>query len=151
MTPIEQSLAHLRRELEAFLALLEEEGKVLGVGNADLLTGLTEQRRTQSLRIADLWKRLAGQLGTLPQAGFEALRDKALAGKPATPAWQTVEGLVREAARLNQANGRLIEEQMRRNQAAMQVLRNAASSRTLYGADGRMSDFSNLNRSIDSA
>lgn len=123
----------------------------LAAGNADLLAGLTVQRRNLSLRIGDLWKRLAGQLGTPAQAGFAVLRDKALAGKPASPAWQSLEKLVHEAARLNQVNGRLIEEQMRRNQTALQVLRNAASSRSLYGADGRVSDFPNVNRTIDTA
>jgi flagellar biosynthesis/type III secretory pathway chaperone len=44
----------------------------------------------------------------------------------------------------------LIEEQMRRTQAAMQVLQ-SASSRGLYGADGRMNDLLNTTRSIDSA
>jgi flagellar biosynthesis/type III secretory pathway chaperone len=64
--------------------------------------------------------------------------------------WQLLEKLTADAARLNRVNGRLIEEQMRRTQAAMQVLQ-SASTRSLYGADGRFSDGLNLNRSIDSA
>jgi flagellar biosynthesis/type III secretory pathway chaperone len=58
--------------------------------------------------------------------------------------------LTQEAARLNRINGRLIEEQMRSTQAAMQVLQ-SASIRSLYGSDGRLSNVLDNYRSIDSA
>jgi flagella synthesis protein FlgN len=151
MNPIDNCLAALIRELESFLALLEEEAMVLAAGNPDRLSELVSQRQHTSLRIAQLWKDLAGLLGLAPAAGFPALRDKALAGAPPSRSWQLLEKLTHEASRLNHLNGRLIDEHMRRNQAAMQVLQNAAANRGLYGSDGRVSDFPNLNRSIDTA
>jgi flagellar biosynthesis/type III secretory pathway chaperone len=152
MSPLDHNLAGLTRELEAFLALLEEEAIALAAGNSDRLSELVTQRQSASLRLAGHWKDLAGLLQLPPQAGFAALRDKAMAGAAAPSApWRLLESLTREAARLNQVNGRLIEEQMRRNQAAMRVLQSAVASRGLYGADGRVSDLPNLKRSIDSA
>ncbi|MBP8902928.1 MAG: flagellar protein FlgN [Thiobacillaceae bacterium] len=151
MSPLDQNLAGLTRELEAFLALLEEEAIALAAGNSDRLSELVSQRQGASLRLAGHWKDLAGLLQLPPQAGFAALRDKAMAGAAPSPPWRLLESLTREAARLNQVNGRLIEEQMRRNQAAMRVLQSAVASRGLYGADGRVSDLPNLKRSIDSA
>jgi flagellar biosynthesis/type III secretory pathway chaperone len=151
MSQLDSQLSHLARELEAFLALLEEEALALSAGNPDRLSELVSQRQHASLRLAGHWKELAAQLQLPPQAGFAALRDKAMARAAPSAAWRALESLTREAARLNQVNGRLIEEQMRRNQAAMQVLQSAVASRGLYGADGRVSDFPNLNRSIDSA
>lgn len=151
MSQLDNQLSRLARELEAFLALLEEEALALSAGNPDRLSELVSLRQSASLRLAGHWKELAEQLQLPPQAGFAALRDKAMAGAAPSAAWRALESLTREAARLNQVNGRLIEEQMRRNQAAMQVLQSAVASRGLYGADGRVSDFPNLNRSIDSA
>jgi flagellar biosynthesis/type III secretory pathway chaperone len=151
MSPLDQNLAGLTRELEAFLALLEEEAIALAAGNSDRLSELVAQRQSASLRLAGHWRDLAALLQVPPQAGFTALRDKAMAGAEPSAAWRLLESLTREAARLNQVNGRLIEEQMRRNQAAMRVLQSAVASRGLYGADGRVADLPTLKRSIDSA
>jgi flagellar biosynthesis/type III secretory pathway chaperone len=67
------------------------------------------------------------------------------------PLWQETEAQVHRAEQLNRLNSKLIDEQLRRTQAAAQVLRAAAGGRTLYGADGRMSDSLIQNRSIDTA
>ncbi len=150
MSALDTALKTLNRELEAFLALLEEETLALGKGDADRLGEITHARSGASQRLAELWRRLAEQLGLPADAGLPALRLRAWAdAKPSTD-WQLLEKLTQEAARHNRVNGRLIEEQMRRTQAAMQVLQ-SASSRNLYGADGRLSDLLNINRSIDSA
>lgn len=152
MTPLNDRLADLTRDMRAFLALLEKEALALASGDAEGLSRLVAERQNLSLGIADHWKAIAGLLGLPPQAGFSVLRDKAASDPAARPgAWRELENLSREASRLNQVNGRLIEEQLRRNQAAMQVLQSAAANRGIYGADGRVSDFLNVNRSIDSA
>jgi flagellar biosynthesis protein FlgN len=151
MIRAEDAVAGLARELEAFLALLEEEAMALSSGNPDRLSELVGERQGITLRIAEQWQALAGALGMPPRSEFATLRDKALAGALPAQAWRRLEKLTHEAARLNQVNGRLIEEQMRRNQAAMQILQQAAAGRGLYGADGRVTDFLHVNRSIDTA
>lgn len=154
MNPLNDRLATLIRDMKSFVALLEEEASALASGDSERLSRLVSERQNLSLGIVDHWKTVASLLGISPQAGFAALRDKAQADTaPASrsPAWHELEDLAHEASRLNQINGRLIEEQLRRNQAAMQILQNAAANRGLYGADGRVTDFLNINRKIDSA
>lgn len=154
MSSLNDCLASLIQDMKSFLALLEEESKALASGDSESLSRLVSERQNLGLGIADHWKSVAVLLGMSPREGFAALRDKALAdAAPASrpPAWNELENLAREATRLNQINGRLIEEQLRRNQAAMQILQSAAANRGLYGADGRVTDFLNVNRRIDTA
>jgi|JFJP01.1.fsa_nt_gi flagellar biosynthesis/type III secretory pathway chaperone len=150
MNTLEASLKTLNRELETFLALLEEESIALASSNSERLDQLTHQRHGASQNLAESWRQLAEQLGLSAESSLPALRLRAFADKSPSLAWLKLEKLTHEAARLNRVNGRLIEEQMRRTDAAMQVLQ-SASTRSLYGADGRLSDAMNNNRSIDSA
>jgi flagellar biosynthesis/type III secretory pathway chaperone len=138
MMPLDANLTVLNQQLESFLALLEEEALALASGNSEQLETLTQQRLNVSLQLAEDWRRLP------------ALRLRAFSDSAPTANWHRLEKLTHAAAQLNRVNGRLIEEQMRRTQAAMQVLQ-SASSRGLYGADGRMNDLLNTTRSIDSA
>ncbi len=150
MMPLDANLATLNLQLERFLALLEEEALALASGNSEQLETLTQQRLNVSLQLAEDWRRLVEQLGLQQNSGLPAIRLRAFSDCLPTANWQRLEKLTHEASRLNRVNGRLIEEQMRRTQAAMQVLQ-SASSRGLYGADGRMNDLLNTTRSIDSA
>lgn len=140
----------LNQQLESFLALLEEEAIALASSHSDRLVELTHLRHSASRNLAEQWQRLAEQLGLPADAGLPALRMRAFADSPPSADWQRLEKLTEAAARLNRVNGRLIEEQMLRTQAALQVLQ-SASSRNLYGADGRLNDILNIHRSIDSA
>jgi len=150
MNPLDTYLNPLNQQLENFLALLEEEAIALASGNSELLGELTQQRQIISQQLAEAWRQLAEQLGLAADTGLPAMRLRAFSGAAPSPYWQRLEKLTHEASRLNRVNGRLIEEQMRRTQAAMQVLQ-SASSRGLYGSDGRMNDLLNTTRSIDSA
>ena len=150
MMPLDANLTVLNQQLESFLALLEEEALALASGNSEQLETLTQQRLNVSLQLAEDWRRLAEQLGLPANSGLPALRLRAFSDSAPTANWHRLEKLTHAAAQLTRVNGRLIEEQMRRTQAAMQVLQ-SASSRGLYGADGRMNDLLNTTRSIDSA
>ncbi|MDO9227316.1 MAG: flagellar protein FlgN [Pseudomonadota bacterium] len=142
-------LEALARELEVFIDLLEREASALGANQADALAPLTMQRESTNRRLADLWRDLTRALGLPATTRLDALRESSLGVAP--DAWRQVEELARHADRMNRLNSRLIDEQLRRTQVAVQVLRNAAGGRALYGADGRVSDLFNPNRSIDSA
>lgn len=145
------TLAALHRELEAFLELLREESLALAAGDAERLGGLTARRETASRQLLALWGDLADRLGLPADSTLAALRDRARDGKPPGEDWRKLERLAAEAAQLNRVNGRLLEEQMRRTQIAMQVLQNAAASHGLYDAGGHVTEFFNINRKIDSA
>ncbi len=148
MNPTSQ-LDALARELTAFIDLLEREAAVLAANQADALAPMTAQRDSTNRRIASLWLNLTASLGMPGSSPFAALGERCLALAP--DAWRQVEELARHAERMNRLNSRLIDEQLRRTQVAVQVLRNAAGGRTLYDADGRVSDLYQPNRSIDTA
>lgn len=141
------ALAGLKDALAGFLGLLEEEAAALASGRADDLDALTVRRDAANKTLAAGWRALATHLGLPPDASLDAVRERCAAW----PEWSETEALAKQAAQVNRLNSRLIDEQLRRTQAAVQVLRNASGNRTLYGADGRMSDFSDLHRNIGSA
>ena len=134
-------LADLASELDRFSTLLEQEAAALGSGKADALAPLIAQREVMNRRLASLWQALLDSVGLPAGAALATVRERC-----GGEAWQQVEQQLQRTERMNRLN-----EQLRRTQAAVQVLQSAAGNRTLYGADGRMSDFSNLNRTIDTA
>jgi flagellar biosynthesis/type III secretory pathway chaperone len=150
MNPLEIQLKTLNQELELFLALLEEESIALASDNSEHLERLTHQRHKGSQNLAELWQQLAEQLGLPADAGLPAFRLCAFSDSDPSQDWLHLEKLTHAAAHLNRINGRLIEEQMRRTQAAMQVLQ-SASTRSLYGSDGRLNDTLIQHRNFDSA
>lgn len=151
MNPFEETLALLNQALADFIALLEEEAVALSAQNSEQLTALLPRRNGAHRVLASLWMKLAQSAGTEKPTGLADLRERIFAGARPSSTWQRLEELVHASDRLNQINGRLIEEQMRRTQTAMQVLQSTLASRGLYGADGRVADFLNVNRRIDSA
>ncbi len=146
MSP-KSAIAQLKDELDQFVALLEEEAGILGSNQADALVPLVFRRDAANRRLASLWQQLSSALALPADAGFNTVRERCTG----LPLWQETEAQVHRAEQLNRLNSKLIDEQLRRTQAAAQVLRAAAGGRTLYGADGRMSDSLIQNRSIDTA
>lgn len=142
-------LQALAQALVSFIQLLEREAAVLAANQADDLPPLIEQREVANRQLASHWQALAKELHLSSDAPLAALRARCRELDP--EAWGHVEESIRHAERMNRQNSRLIDELLRRTQAAVQVLRNAAGGRTLYGADGQVSDLYPTNRSIDSA
>ncbi len=148
--PFELLLETLNQRLAEFIALLAEEAEALTSNDPERLGEINQTRQAASRHISGLWGQLGEHLGVPANTGLPALRMRAFVDHPVSPNWLQLEKLAGEAARRNQINGRLIEEQMRRTQAALQILQ-SASSRGLYGADGRFNNTFNTNRSIDTA
>jgi len=146
---LQTTLANLKGELSGFLALLDEETAALGANQADALAPLLTRRDAANRRLSGLWQALSANLALPADAGIAAVRERC-AGQAAKE-WAAVEALARRAEQQNRLNGKLVDEQLHRTQAALQVLHSAAGNRTLYGSDGRMSDFLDSNRSIDTA
>jgi flagellar biosynthesis/type III secretory pathway chaperone len=151
MNPIEETLGQLNQTLTDLIALQEEEATALAAQNSETLTAMLPRRNEAHRRLASLWMKLAQLAGTDKPTGLVDLRERIFAGNLPSNTWRLLEELVHASDRLNQVNGRLIEEQMRRTQTAMQVLQSTLASRGTYGADGRVSDFLKVNRKIDSA
>jgi len=131
-------LADEAAQLRSFVALLEQEEKLLVSGQTDALMTLatlkTEQYRKLQ-RFNDDRLRLLAQIG-LP-ANDDSVRK--LCGNEASAAapWDAVLDLAREARTRNTRNGKLITELMQHNQAALTTLLSAADQPALYGSDGQ--------------
>jgi flagellar biosynthesis/type III secretory pathway chaperone len=151
MSAVEHALGQLNQALADFIQLLEEEAVALAARDAERLGALLPRRNEIHQALAGRWMELARLAGTDEPEGLADMRKRLFADGPVSPGWRKLEELAQVSDRLNHINGRLIEEQMRRTQAAMQVLQNSLASRGVYGADGKVADFMNLNRRIDSA
>jgi flagellar biosynthesis/type III secretory pathway chaperone len=151
MTPFDADLQRLNQALSEFIAFLEEEAIALAAQDSARLEALLPRRGECHRKLAHGWMKLSDHAGTQKPSGLLGMRARLFANGPTSDDWQRLEELVHTSDRLNRVNGRLIEEQMRRTQAAMQVLQNSISSRGVYGADGRVTDLFNVNRRIDSA
>jgi flagellar biosynthesis protein FlgN len=138
-------LADLEAEklvLTRFLGLLKTEQRALKEGFVDALEQLSQEK-----------SKLVGELNKL-----EAARDQAAAratadgsaieswiaregGVPATQCWLELIDSAREARRINQINGVLIDTLMRNNRRALNMLQTAAQRASLYGPDGHNQNY----------
>lgn len=64
--------------------------------------------------------------------------------------WQTLLNAAREAYRLNQMNGELIQMRLRHNHQALAALNQAAQNNSLYGPNGQHNFAKNSGRTIGS-
>jgi flagellar biosynthesis protein FlgN len=144
--PAAALLAELNAEKQAvtrFIALLRTEQRALKEGLVDSLEQLAQEKSV-----------LVGELN-----GLEARRDRNAAsagadgagieswigrvgGMQATRCWLELLDLAREARRINQINGILIDTLMRNNKQALNLLQAAAQRASLYGPDGRSENYS---------
>jgi len=125
-------------QLRVFLDHLQREEALLVKGDTEGLLALTTaktERYRQLQRLHDDRALLLGRLG-LPNKD-ESIR-KVCAQLPRVLArWDEVIELARQARTRNELNGKLINERMQHNQAALSVLLSAANHPQLYDADGQ--------------
>jgi flagellar biosynthesis/type III secretory pathway chaperone len=151
MNGYEAALAQLNQALTDFSAFLEEEALALASQDAEKLSALLPRRNEIHRLLASRWLELARLAGTDEPKGLADLRRRLFGDGQPPSSWQRLEELVHVSDRLNRVNGRLMEEQMRRTQVAMQILQHSLSSRGVYNADGKVSELLHSNRKIDSA
>ena len=138
--PLLSAIAAETAALQRFIAVLEEEQKLLISGNADAVLPLIEQK---TALIAEL-----GSAGQQREAALQALgveiRKEAMeawvagAGAELKAPWQALLELAQTANRLNSTNGQLINTRLQYNQQALSILVNASGSLSddTYGPDG---------------
>lgn len=153
-------MSELHGRLDALAGLLRNlldtitlESEALQRGEAEVLPELTAAKERHARALASGWTALTDQLHLPPpvtrQAIEQALDKRSEPG--VADAWSRIVGLIDEAERLNRLNGRLIEEQLRRTQSALDILQSAARHQSLYGADGHSVELHSSRRSIDEA
>lgn len=144
------TLSGLLRDLLETITL---EGDLLQRGDAEALPELTATKEQRARALASAWAGLTDQLHLSPPVTRQAI-EQALDGRSepgVAEAWSKIVGLIDQMERLNRLNGRLIEEQLRRTQNALDILHTAASQQALYGADGHSVELLSPQRSIDEA
>lgn len=148
---LENTLAQLEHTLGIFCQFLEEEAMALAGQDAEKLAAMLPRRDEMHRMLATHWLQLAKLAGTDNPQGLADLRQRLFSQVPPPQAWLRLEELVHASDRLNKVNGRLMEEQMRRTQVALQILQHSVTHRGVYDAGGKLTDFLNQNRRIDSA
>ena len=153
MSALHERLDALSGLLRRLLETITREGEVLQGGDAEALSELTAAKEQRARALASAWTALTDELNlstpVTRQAIEQALDRRSEPGL--AQAWSVILGLIDETQRLNRLNGRLIEEQLRRTQSALDILQAAASQQALYGADGHSVELLSSQRSIDEA
>jgi flagella synthesis protein FlgN len=136
--------AHLTREYEvthALLTLLRQEQASLV--EADI-TSVTDLLSEKSLLVAQATDLAVARHHALAAAGFEAseagMQAWIASQEPqseAAQSWGNLLELAREAKEINRTNGLLINQQLVRNEAALNILRGGESSSNVYGPNGQ--------------
>ena len=126
--------------LQRFIAVLEQEQRLLIGGDADAVLPLLEQK---TALIAELGAAGLQREAALQTLGIGISKDAVDAWITTTPAdfqahWQSLLELAQNANRLNSTNGQLINTRLQYNQQALSILMNAAGNLgdDTYGPDG---------------
>lgn len=126
--------------LQRFIAVLEEEQKLLIGGNADAVLPLLEKK---TALIAELGAAGQQREAALQALGVEIRKDAMEAWVASTSTdfqahWQMLLELAQTANRINSTNGQLINTRLQYNQQALSILMNAAGNigEDTYGPDG---------------
>jgi flagella synthesis protein FlgN len=143
LTAIEALLKRTITELQAFIAVIAAERKVLITGDIDQLPDISGKKSALTTRLADLESQREAKLAS---AGFGA-------GQPAIDAWLAAEGstnstsaqtawkhlleLAAEARRENEINGKLIATHLKQNQQGLAALLGESADAGTYGANGQ--------------
>lgn len=123
--------------LERFRELLQREQALLIAGDTDGLISLTPKKSAlhqQLQRQHDALGMLLGQHGVTPSA--ESIRQICEGLPDVLTRWDSILDIGAEVKSLNEMNGKLINERMQNNQAALSVLLSAADQPSLYDAEG---------------
>ncbi len=149
----QENLEALATALSALHDTLSRQTEALERNDTDALPELTQAQQLKAAEVERCWSALIDRLG-LPQPLSRRQVEEALpirTDSRLSDLWASILAMAEAAERVNRLNGKLIAQQLRRTQGALQVLHGAASQRTLYGSDGRVLDLFSPNRSIDEA
>ena len=137
MSPADQ-LAAETAALRSLLALLRQEQRLLGAGDAEGHACLLEDKASQIAELSQLANDRHQALGSLGFAASEAGMQHWLAqSTEVTRArWQALMAVARDAHEANRVNGLLLGQLQLRNRQALAALGLGASS-GLYGASGQ--------------
>ena len=139
--PLLAAIAAESAALQRFIAVLEEEQKLLIGGDADAVLPLLEKK---TALIAELGAAGQQREAALQALGVDIRKDAMEAWFAEATAdyqtqWQTLLELAQTANSINSTNGQLINTRLQHNQQALSILMNAAGNlgdSSTYGPDG---------------
>jgi flagella synthesis protein FlgN len=135
------SLAQEYQAAQALLAVLRQEQKRLLEADAESLTALLAEKSRVAAHIGELalgrHRALAGAGFDGNETGMRAWITRLAADSDIAQSWNQLLELAREAKEINRINGLLINRQLARNQAALNVLQGVGQNANLYGPDGQ--------------
>lgn len=128
--------------LRGFIALLEREEALLLEGDADGLMALSKEKSERYHQLQRLHEDRGQLLARFGRPNTAAAIQEICAPLPDTlKRWDEVLRLAGDAQQRNTVNGKLINERMQNNQAALSVLLDAARQPQFYDAAGMTRTF----------
>jgi flagellar biosynthesis protein FlgN len=123
------------------LSLLEQEQDLLVEAKVDQLGQLTMEKAQAIAAMSELANERYLALGSLgfeaSEEGMQAWTRSPQATVQGTAAWRALLDLATKAKELNRVNGLLINQQLARNQQALNVLAGSQPAGTIYGPKGQ--------------
>ena len=131
----------------ALIALLEQEQEQLIAADIERIAGLTESKALAATQMAELTQRRHDALAAAGQEaseiGMQAWLATAAAPVGAIDAWKKLIAIAEQGKEINRINGTLINKQMARNQAVLNVLQHGnEQGGATYGPKGQSSSTS---------
>jgi flagella synthesis protein FlgN len=117
-----ESARLVEADAEGLMSLLLEKTRIVG--------RMSEQALARHRALT-----AAGYSGD--EEGMAAWTRKLAPASPSVQAWNRLLELAREGKRINNTNGLLINKQIGRNQAALEILHTAKPNNNTYGPDGQ--------------
>jgi flagella synthesis protein FlgN len=136
----------LRRQLTAFVSVLEEESSALASADIDGLADSLAHKNQLASATSAAWNEA---MTWLRSQSTGRLNEGLEVPAAIQPYWQDIVALAKRAEALNQRNGQLIDSQLQRTRGAIEVLQAAARPLHLYGADGHMLDLPGRGHTLD--
>lgn len=122
-----------------FVALLQQEQRLLTENDTEQLLILAEQKSTRAIKLNELGENRRNLLRQqLPDLSRESIRQWLTSNSPDGLAlWQEVLTLAAQSQEINNINGELIQMRLRHIQQTLTALGGAVRQASLYGPDGQ--------------
>lgn len=146
MSPAPGPLEELRRQLAAFVSVLEDESSALASTDIDGLARILADKNQLASATSTAWNEA---INWLRSQSTGRLNESLEVPADIQPHWQEIVSLAQRAEALNQRNGQLIDNQLQRTRGAIDILQAAARPLHLYGADGHMLDLPGRGHTLD--
>lgn len=149
---LHNALTRERLALREFIALLQQEQRLLTENDLEQLPSISEKKSASALGLNSLTETRRHQQEMLTTSKEVAVVQAWYQSNtpPCLALWLEIHELAGQAQQLNHTNGEVIQMKLRHNQQSLAALSRAVSSANLYGPDGQSSFTPGTGRSLGS-